>query len=87
MLICKNGRLYAGQSSFALPDGCKINDAPLAAYRNIGANRLHTQYTSRLSPHMFLFPPLGRDLPVPPIPYYLQYSPLPLQRRTQRKSN
>lgn len=34
MLICKNGRLYAGQSSFALPDGCKVNDAPLAAYRN-----------------------------------------------------
>ena len=34
MLICKNGRLYAGQSSFTLPDGCKINDAPLAAYRN-----------------------------------------------------
>lgn len=34
MLICKNGRLYAGRSSFSLADGCKVNDAPLAAYRN-----------------------------------------------------
>lgn len=34
MLIYRDGRLYAGSSSFALVNGCKVNDAPLALYRN-----------------------------------------------------
>lgn len=28
MLTYRDGRLYAGRSSFAIPDGCKINDHP-----------------------------------------------------------
>lgn len=34
MLIHKNNRFYAGKSSFALPDGCQVNDAPLATFAN-----------------------------------------------------
>jgi hypothetical protein len=34
MLIYKDGRFYANNSSFALVNGCKVNDNPLAWYRN-----------------------------------------------------
>lgn len=34
MLIYKDGRLYAGRSSFALVNGCRVNDEPPALYRN-----------------------------------------------------
>ena len=34
MLTYKEGRLFAGRSSFALPSKCKVNDAPLATLRN-----------------------------------------------------
>ena len=34
MLLYKDGRLYAGRSSFALVNGCKVNDNPPAWYRN-----------------------------------------------------
>ena len=34
MLHYKDGRLYAGRSSFALVNGCKVNDNPPAWYRN-----------------------------------------------------
>ena len=34
MLVYKDGRFYAGRSSFALVNGCKLNDAPPALYRN-----------------------------------------------------
>lgn len=28
MLVFKEGRFYAGRSSFAIPEGCKVNDHP-----------------------------------------------------------
>ena len=34
MLVYKDGRFYAGRSSFALVNGYKLNDAPPALYRN-----------------------------------------------------
>ena len=44
MLLYKDGRLYAGRSSFALVNGCKVNDNPLAFYRN-GINLYTTDET------------------------------------------
>ena len=34
VLVYKDGRFYAGRSSFALVNGYKLNDAPPALYRN-----------------------------------------------------